>query len=139
MEYIIVEEGTGKIISAASRPDDRYNPPAPVGCIAIIGISARIKHQYYDLKKEAVVDMPPRPPGVATFNYTTKQWDVDGLASARKARAEEYPQIGDQLDALWKLIKANADKIDLAEVAPLLEAVQAVKDKYPKPPTNDIN
>ena len=45
----------------------------------------------------------------------------------------EYPLIGDQLDALWKLIKANADKIDLAEAAPLLEAVQAVKDKYQKP------
>lgn len=48
-------------------------------------------------------------------------------------RRAEYPPIGDQLDALWKLIKANADKIDLAEAAPLLEAVQAVKDKYPKP------
>lgn len=54
-------------------------------------------------------------------------------------RKKEYPPIGDQLDALWKLIKANADKIDLAEAAPLLEAVQAVKDKHPKPPTNDIN
>lgn len=49
------------------------------------------------------------------------------------ARLQEYPPIGDQLDALWKLIKANADKIDLAEAAPLFEAVQAVKDKYPKP------
>lgn len=50
-----------------------------------------------------------------------------------KRRVEEYPPIGDQLDALWKLIQANSDKIDLAEAAPLFEAVQAVKDKYPKP------
>lgn len=49
------------------------------------------------------------------------------------ARAKKYPPIGDQLDALWKLIQANADKIDLVEAAPLLEAVKAVKDKYPKP------
>lgn len=54
-------------------------------------------------------------------------------------RMREYPPIGEQLDALWKLIQANSDKIDLGEAAPLLEAVQAVKGKYPKPPTNDIN
>ena len=48
-------------------------------------------------------------------------------------RMKEYPPVGDQLDALWKLIMANQDKIDLAEAAPLLSAVQAVKDKYPKP------
>jgi hypothetical protein len=47
-------------------------------------------------------------------------------------RMHEYPSIGDQLDALWKLIIANQDKIDLAEAAPLLAAVQAVKEKYPK-------
>jgi hypothetical protein len=47
-------------------------------------------------------------------------------------RKEEYPPISDQLDALWKLIQANADKIDLAEAAPLLAAVQEIKNKYPK-------
>jgi hypothetical protein len=47
-------------------------------------------------------------------------------------RMREYPPIGEQLDALWKLIMANQDKIDLAEAAPLLSAVQAVKEKYPK-------
>ena len=47
-------------------------------------------------------------------------------------RRREYPPIGDQLDALWKLIQTNADKIDLAEAAPLLAAVQEIKNKYPK-------
>jgi hypothetical protein len=49
-------------------------------------------------------------------------------------RKSEYPPIGDQLDALWKLIQANSDKIDLGEAAPLLAVVQEVKDKYPKAP-----
>ena len=78
------------------------------------------------------------------YQYKDETKTVDMLV--RKAdpsyvdyRINEYPPIGDQLDALWKFIKANADKIDLAEAAPLLEAVQAVKDKHPKPPTNDIN
>ena len=47
-------------------------------------------------------------------------------------RREAYPPIGDQLDALWKLIQANSDKIDLGEAATLLAAVQEVKSKYPK-------
>lgn len=46
-------------------------------------------------------------------------------------RMREYPPVGDQLDALWKLIQANSDKIDLGEAAPLLVAVQEVKEKYP--------
>ena len=40
-----------------------------------------------------------------------------------KARAQEYPPIGDQLDALFK---AGVFPADMAA------AIQAVKDKYPK-------
>lgn len=39
-------------------------------------------------------------------------------------RAQEYPPIGDQLDALWKGGEAAAE---------MLAKVQAVKNKYPKP------
>ncbi len=41
----------------------------------------------------------------------------------RYQRAEEYPSIGDQLDALWKGGEA---------AAAMLAQVQAVKAKYPK-------
>jgi hypothetical protein len=41
-----------------------------------------------------------------------------------KARAAEYPSIGDQLDALWKGGDVAAE---------MLAKVQAVKAKYPKP------
>lgn len=40
------------------------------------------------------------------------------------SRANEYPSIGDQLDALWKGGDAAAE---------MLVKVQAVKAKYPKP------
>ena len=49
------------------------------------------------------------------------------------ARLQAYPPIGDQLDALWKLITANRDKLDLGQSEQLLDMVQAVKEKYPKP------
>ena len=42
----------------------------------------------------------------------------------QRSRAAEYPAIGDQLDALWK-------GGDAAQA--MLEQVQAVKAKYPKP------
>ena len=41
-----------------------------------------------------------------------------------RLRANEYPPIGDQLDALWKGGDAAAE---------MLARVQAVKNKYPKP------
>ena len=42
----------------------------------------------------------------------------------QRQRAQEYPPIGDQLDALWKSGDAAAE---------MLAKVQAVKTKYPKP------
>ena len=42
----------------------------------------------------------------------------------KNQRQNEYPPIGDQLDALWKGGDAAAE---------MLAKVQAVKDKYPKP------
>lgn len=46
------------------------------------------------------------------------------LLVVQQKRASEYPPIGDQLDALWK---------GGTEAATMLEKVQAVKAKYPKP------
>ena len=51
-------------------------------------------------------------------------WEAQ--AYARK-RQKEYPSIGDQLDALWKGGSASDD---------MLEKIQAIKTKYPKPTGN---
>lgn len=137
--FFIYKESTGEIVSVGSRPDDDFEHVyVQDGCRLAVGAATK-KYHRYDLIANAIVELPPKPKGVATFNYTTLEWEVDAVETVRKSRELEYPSIGDQLDALWKLIKANADKIDLTEAAPLLEAVQAVKDKYLKPPTNDIN
>ena len=53
---------------------------------------------------------------------TRLQAEYDAQAYAR-SRAQEYPPIGDQLDALFK---AGVFPADMAA------AIQAVKDKYPK-------
>ena len=141
MVYAVYNNVTGEILSYGGRPDhDPFVLEDTTGTLAVLEGVDDISHDYYvDVNTKKAVKKGAKPEGVATFNYETKKWDVDTIATVRERRALEYPSIGDQLDALWKLIKANPDKIDLAEAAPLLEAVQAVKDKYPKPPTNDIN
>lgn len=50
--------------------------------------------------------------------------DISPTTDYQALRRNEYPSIGDQLDALWKGGEA------LAEMA---ARIQAVKDKYPKP------
>lgn len=140
MEYVVFNKITGEIHSFGSRPDeDPYSIPEDMVDYGVITEVSGSHNCYVDVRTKLLVQKPPKPEGVAVFNYATKQWDVDEVETVRTFRANEYPSIGDQLDALWKLIKANADKIDLAEAAPLFEAVQAVKDKYPKPPTSGID
>jgi hypothetical protein len=52
-----------------------------------------------------------------------------------EARREDYPDIGDQLDAIWAVLKTqNLPK----ETRDLLDRVEAVKRKYPKPKTKEI-
>ena len=50
-------------------------------------------------------------------------------------RAAEYPKIGDQLDAIWKQL--NQDRLGgkalVQDAEDHLNAVLAVKSKYPKP------
>lgn len=59
------------------------------------------------------------------------QNQLDGLAY-RDHRLPEYPSIGDQLDALWKII-AHGDFAELPGDAQIvLNKILDVKNKYPK-------
>ena len=49
----------------------------------------------------------------------------------RTRRKQEYPDIGEQLDAIWKYINdAPGNKSD--DVKAILDRVNAVKARYPK-------
>lgn len=54
---------------------------------------------------------------------------------AAKRRAE-YPQVGDQLDQVWKVIEALKSRGTQlpAEADAMLGSIQATKARYPKPP-----
>lgn len=58
---------------------------------------------------------------------------VDLRADPVVAREAAYPDIGDQLDALWKLVDALIDRKPLpADALAVRAAVSAVKARYPK-------
>lgn len=57
-------------------------------------------------------------------------------------RAEEYPPIGDQLDAIWKALehmKINGVELPVETVEMLDDQILSVKAKYPKPTKGDDN
>lgn len=49
-----------------------------------------------------------------------------------KLRREGYPEIGDQLDALWKLIAALPQANNIPEVKSMLQKIEAIKTRFPK-------
>lgn len=48
-----------------------------------------------------------------------------------KLRGMNYPEVGDQLDAIWKVIGPAAP--DGSEARAMYDKILAVKTKYPKP------
>lgn len=78
-----------------------------------------------------------------TFLYETdvledlngKQWDgsqwvmVQGKPQYMRERAEHYPSVGDQLDALWHAM----DSGQTPKIEPFYSDILAVKVQFPKP------
>ena len=65
------------------------------------------------------------PPSLDVIKNRAEELYNEHVAySYARKRKEDYPSIGDQLDALWKGGEA---------AAAMLAQVQAVKDRYPKP------
>ena len=66
----------------------------------------------------------PQPTDIEIIQKIHEIESAYAFKEYQRVRAQEYPPIGDQLDALWKGGEAAAE---------MLAKVQAVKAKYPKP------
>jgi len=53
-------------------------------------------------------------------------------SNADDRRRKEYPEAGDQLDALWKFIQSLPINQVPVEVQVMMQRVRGVKDKFPK-------
>lgn len=59
---------------------------------------------------------------------------IDLRADAATARQAAYPDTGEQLDALWKIVDALINRQPLpAEALAVRDAIATVKARYPKP------
>lgn len=100
----------------------------------VMSVRVDLGHAVTTLGIPFVVETEEDAIAYITQNYATTQEEVDALNEESKRQAEliqykslrqqEYPPIGDQLDALWKGGDAAAE---------MLAKIQAVKEKYPKP------
>lgn len=53
----------------------------------------------------------------------------------RPARAAVYPDIGDQLDAIWKMLESMPQGVSAnPEAEAMRDRIRAVKAQFPKPP-----
>ncbi len=52
-------------------------------------------------------------------------------ADYRQKRAAEYPDIGDQLDAIWKELEQRP--LLVSDAKNMLNRVKEIKQRYPKP------
>lgn len=87
------------------------------------GLKMKYRHETYDNKGNLI--------NVFEREYTEEE-ELKIVMDNRKA---EYPDVGDQLDAIWKQI--NYDRLEgkalVQEADDVLNAILAVKAKYPKP------
>lgn len=95
---------------------------------------------YFSTTEHKVKSMGKAPTPDHVFNYKTKQWhdprtveqkEIDKINKVKAVRAAEYPNIGDQLDALWKAMASNSKGLP-AETTDMLAVIQTVKTKHPK-------
>jgi hypothetical protein len=52
----------------------------------------------------------------------------------RPLRAAAYPSIGDQLDAIWKMLETLHPVSSSVEAEAMRDRIRAVKVQFPKPP-----
>jgi len=73
------------------------------------------------------------PLPVPTGDMLATGWANFTSLEYREKRRKEYPPIGDQLDAIWKVLAGyNMDSLH-EDASSMLELILEVKAKYPKP------
>lgn len=115
--YAIYDAATGEVLRYQTCPEGEleYNLREGEAGLAIDSIPFEGRHGVQDGCLVQLPDLPDQRP------YTAR-------------RREDYPPIGDQLDAIWKAFGQMAPG-DVPEPArEMLAKVQAVKAKHPPPP-----
>lgn len=80
-------------------------------------------------------NLPNPKPTQANLNEWWAEYDTYQKSIAYKElRRNEYPPIGDQLDAIWKMLTPPAG----SEAEAMKAQISSVKAKYPKPVNTSV-
>ena len=111
--FTVFDPRTGKILRSGSCQDHMVSMQARPG-ESVLPITSDPRSQSIDLKSMKAVNVTIDD--IPTPNY-------------RMLRQREYPEVGEQLDVLWREMQA----LPLTQEADaMLKRIQAVKAKYPK-------
>lgn len=99
MNFIIYND-IGQILRVGSCSEDDFDKQTANSELIIEGV-ANQSTQYID--DGSIIDMPPKPDGFYSFNYQTKEWDLDSsqtITSAKYKRNQllqdsDYTQLPD--------------------------------------------
>lgn len=87
--------------------------------------------------KDATGNPIPQPTQAELEGAYQSYLQKKALTEYRVRRAREYPSLGDQLDCIWKALKALGIQPDAAAGANtpegMLSLIESIKQKYPKP------
>ena len=101
----------GIVVATGSVPESQLNlQPLVAGCVRYLGTARpgkqrMVNHQLVDYERPKAYD---------------------------ERRREQYPLVGDQLDAIWKYLAAQQPKNLPDDTASMLEQILSVKDANPK-------
>lgn len=140
MKYVI-HDATGRIISEIETAIESAIP-VPEDGQSLLEVSSEVGMMTHWIRlpeQEAVpytLEQAQRRKSRPGFGYRwdeeSKSW-IDRLQQAERARllrAKEYPEIGDQLDALWKAIGPMTTQG--SEAGQMFQQIQAIKARYTK-------
>lgn len=138
MRYIGYYADTGEVVGIYST--DGEDAPIVETGVSLIPIedSIVLPELFYLDEHMQVIEIPESPDPFYIFCPYSKKWVNDPTVEVRiknykELRQEEYPPIGDQLDAIYKLTEALQETLNLPpEVQSWISELDAVKAKFPK-------
>lgn len=112
----IVHDADGNILRTGQCSPNQLAAQAHAGETVIEDLMGDADDRYHRVEGGECVAAPPKPEIPRSFHYR---------------RAKAYPSIGDQLDAIWKILNSGMANAP-ADALTIADAVKSVKKEFKK-------
>ena len=114
MKHFVIHNAAGEILRTGICQDETFELQASGPDEFVIEAQADVEADAVNPQTGEIVQ-GGRPPAPIDMDY-------------RKARADAYPSVNEQMDMLWHAM----DEFHMPRVEPFYSRIKAVKDAYPK-------